>query len=75
MSFSDRLDKWPRLKHAYLLGIGWWAVLVAIWSLLSSADTLDRTSGVEELSGEVGGVMRASNVGLENMATWRLRYT
>jgi hypothetical protein len=40
MPFRDRLAKWPRIQHAYDLGIGWWAVLVAGWGLLSFADTL-----------------------------------
>ncbi len=40
MSFTDKLNRWPRFKHAYSLGAGWWAVLVGAWTLLSSADTL-----------------------------------
>jgi hypothetical protein len=40
MPLVDRLDNWPRIKHAYLLGIGWWAVLVAAWGLLSFSDTI-----------------------------------
>lgn len=38
MPFRDRLARWPRIQHAYDLGIGWWAVLVAAWSLLQSVD-------------------------------------
>ena len=38
MPLNERLNNCPRTKHAYLLGVGWWAMLVAAWSILSSAD-------------------------------------
>ena len=38
MSFRQKLDGWPRVQHAFDLGIGWWAVLIGLWSLLQNAD-------------------------------------
>lgn len=38
MPFREKLAKYLRAQHAYDLGIGWWVVLVAAWSLLESVD-------------------------------------